>query len=445
VTTERGGVDGGVDGRVDGGDGGDGDGGVDGKVDVGVDDGVDGGDVAEDAGGTGPADATPAGPAERRIRGVDAARGVALLGMMSVHVLPLVGFAGLVHSVAAGRSAALFATLAGVGLALASGGATPRSGSELWRARRATLARGAVVAVVGLTLGGLPTPAAVILAYYAVLFAVAVLVLGWPARRLAIAAVVAGLGTPVLSHLLRLEYGRPPGQNLSWSSLSDPAGTLVTILLTGYYPVLTWTTYLFAGLAVGRLPLRRPGVAARVAAVGAAVAAAAALASWVAVRLAGGEASLAARVPPASTVGGRGDGLFDESFFGTTPVSSWWFLGVPAPHSGSIPDMLHTTGTSLAVLGLALLAARRWPRAVLPLAMLGSMTLTLYTLHVFTLGVGRSVFTDPDAIAWPLLLSHVVLAGAVAAAWRTQGLRGPFEELAATAARAAAGPRRTEG
>jgi hypothetical protein len=107
--------------------------------------------------------------------------------------------------------------------------------------------------------------------------------------------------------------------------------------------------------------------------------------------------------------------------------------------------MLHTTGTALAVIGVALLVARRWPRAVLPLAMLGSMTLTLYSLHVFTLGVGESIFPDPDAIAWPLLFSHVVLAGVVAAAWRTQGLRGPFEELAATAARAAAGPRRSEG
>jgi uncharacterized membrane protein YeiB len=406
-----------------------------GGVDVGRTD-----DVAGGADG-----ATTAAPAERRLRGVDAARGVALLGMMTVHVLPLVGFAGLVHSVAAGRSAALFATLAGVGLALASGGPTPPTGADLWRARRATLARGAVVAVIGLTLGGLPTPAAVILAYYAVLFAVAVFVLGWPARRLAIAAVVAGLGTPVLSHLLRQEYGRPPGSNLSWSSLADPGGTLVTLLLTGYYPVLTWTTYLFAGLAVGRLPLRRPDVAARVAAVGAAVAAAAALGSWVAVRLAGGEASLAARVSPDSSVWGRGEELFDESFYGTTPVTSWWFLGVPAPHSGSIPDLLHTTGVALAVLGLALLAARRWSRLVLPLALVGSMTLTLYTLHVVTLGVTRTAFADPDAIAWPLLLSHVVVAAVVAAVWRLQGLRGPFEELAATAARAAAGPRRPEG
>jgi uncharacterized membrane protein YeiB len=299
-----------------------------------------------------------------------------------------------------------------------------------------------VVGVVGFTLGGIPTPAAVILPYYAVLFVVAILVLGWPARWLAAAAVVAGLATPVASHLLRREYGRPPGQNLSWASLADPGGTAVTLLLTGYYPVLTWTTYLLAGLAVGRLPLRRPEVATRLVVAGAALAAVASLGSWVAVRLAGGEVALAGLVPASSSVSGRGAGLFDESFYGTTPVTSWWFLGVPAPHSGAVPDLAHTTGTALAVLGLALLAARRWPGALVPLAALGSMTLTLYTLHVVVLGVTERALADPAAVAWPLLVANVVIALVVALAWRLRGRRGPFEELAAQAAAAAAGPRR---
>ena len=365
--------------------------------------------------------------------------------MMAVHILPIAGVAGVVHAAAAGRSAALFATLAGVGLALASGGPTPPTGAALWRARRATAARAAVIGVIGLTLGGLPTPAAIILAYYAVLFLAAALVLGWPARRLAVAAVVAGLATPVLSHVLRLEYGRGPGPNLSWESLADPGGTAVTLLLTGYYPVLTWTTYLLAGLAVGRLPLRRPGVAARLATGGALLAAAAALASWVAVRLAGGEAALARLAPGASSVSGRGDKLFDESFYGTTPTTSWWFLGVPAPHSGSIPDLLHTTGTAIAVLGLALLVARRWPRAVIPLVALGSMTLTLYSLHVLLLAVGEDAFPDPDVVAWWMLAFNVFVALVVATLWRARGRRGPLEELAASAAEAAGGTVRHPG
>ena len=57
-----------------------------------------------------------------RVVGVDAARGLALLGMVSVHVLPATdgdGGESLAYAVASGRSAALFAVLAGVGLALA--------------------------------------------------------------------------------------------------------------------------------------------------------------------------------------------------------------------------------------------------------------------------------------------------------------------------------------
>ena len=66
-------------------------------------------------------------PSARRILGVDAARGVALIGMMSIHIAPAIGTDGstsTTYLIASGRSAALFALLAGVGLALASGGPT---------------------------------------------------------------------------------------------------------------------------------------------------------------------------------------------------------------------------------------------------------------------------------------------------------------------------------
>jgi uncharacterized membrane protein len=56
---------------------------------------------------------------------VDAARGVALAGMASVHILPVVARDGtetVAGAVAAGRASALFAVLAGVGIALSTGG-----------------------------------------------------------------------------------------------------------------------------------------------------------------------------------------------------------------------------------------------------------------------------------------------------------------------------------
>jgi uncharacterized membrane protein len=69
---------------------------------------------------------SPGRSAPARLHGIDAARGLALLGMMATHLLPTFEsnanltptWIGLIFS---GRAAALFAVLAGVGLALSTG------------------------------------------------------------------------------------------------------------------------------------------------------------------------------------------------------------------------------------------------------------------------------------------------------------------------------------
>ena len=122
-----------------------------------------------------PRKARDGGQVSSRLTGIDAARGAALLGMMSTHFMPTFGpspsweptFVGLVFS---GRSAALFAVLAGIGLALGTGKQEPRTGKELWSARGGVAMRALVIAVVGLILGGLDVNVAVILVHYAVLF-----------------------------------------------------------------------------------------------------------------------------------------------------------------------------------------------------------------------------------------------------------------------------------
>src|SRR3954467_3917073 len=98
----------------------------------------------------------------RRIRGVDAARGIALLGMMATHIFPLFdkglgqdqdavpNFVGLVFS---GRSPGRFAGRAGVGVALLTGGGRPHFGRGLL-ADRTGIAVGAVlIGAAGLLLG----------------------------------------------------------------------------------------------------------------------------------------------------------------------------------------------------------------------------------------------------------------------------------------------------
>src|SRR6476619_3359197 len=107
-----------------------------------------------------------------RLAGIDAARGLA---MLATHVLATFEpdpqltptWIGLAFS---GRAAALFAVLAGVGLALTTGKQQPLEGAELRAARRGIALRALVIGSVGVSLGGLEVNIAVILVHYALLF-----------------------------------------------------------------------------------------------------------------------------------------------------------------------------------------------------------------------------------------------------------------------------------
>ncbi|WP_309072183.1 heparan-alpha-glucosaminide N-acetyltransferase domain-containing protein, partial [Arthrobacter sp.] len=102
-----------------------------------------------------------------RLSGIDAARGIALFGMMSTHVFPLYlegsSEASWIGATFSGRSSALFALVAGIGLALLTGGNALHNRGVISRDRRGIAARAVVIAMVGLMLGGLETNIAVIL------------------------------------------------------------------------------------------------------------------------------------------------------------------------------------------------------------------------------------------------------------------------------------------
>jgi hypothetical protein len=367
------------------------------------------------------------------------ARSLALIGMMSVHIFPAVRPDGSLHPaylLAAGRSAALFATLAGVGLALTTGGQQPYAGRRLRAARGGVLARAGLLVVLGLLLGQLDSPPLVILAYYGLLFVVAAAFLGLSARPLFALAALAAVAAPVLSQWLRSGIDPTP--------ITEPGRhhLLVQLALTGTYPVLPWTTYAFLGLAVGRLDLRRTGTAVRLLLAGAVAAVAATVLSARLLSAAGGVGPLRASL--------AGDQFFGflradldtrwlrEGLFGTTPTDDWRWLLICTPHSSTPFDLLHTAGTSLAVLGACLLAVRLLPAAArgiyLPLAAAGSMTLTLYSLHVVALTRGSPLlFTRDPATLW---CSHVVVAIVLASVWRSTVGRGPLEWLAARLDRA---------
>ena len=369
----------------------------------------------------------------RRIVGVDAARGLALLGMMAAHLLgDGTTVLGLVdaHALVDGRSSATFAVLAGVGLALADGGRrAPRAEYRQMLAR--TAVRALVVLLIGLLLAGLGPPVAVILQYYALLF-----LLVSPVIRLR-PAVLLGLGGlwlvvgPLLSHLLRdaLHLTGPNAQVDPFVLLTDPVGGVVELLLTGYYPVLTWWAYLLVGAGVGRLALDRAATAVTLLLTGAGLVAMAGVLSELLLR-AGGAAGIAAA--PDLLTGRNPEG----PFYGTTPTSSWWWLALDESHSGTPLDLLGTTGSALLVLGVCLLLARAAGVGVvlLPLAAAGSMTLTLYTAHVVAVLAGA-----PPLSPVPSWQMHALLAVVLATLWRSAFGRGPLEAATAAVVDGAAG------
>lgn len=317
-----------------------------------------------------------------------------------------------------GRASALFAVLAGVGLALSTGGARrPSSERERLAAGAGIAVRAVLIALIGLLLADLEPLPLVILAYYGLLFLVAIPLLRLPAGVLGALAVVWCGVSPVLSQLLRDEVRYPTQVGLA--DLADPLQLVWTLAVTGVYPVLTWTTYLLAGLAVGRSDLRSPRVAAALLVGGAALSAAASGASALLLGPGGG----------AAVLGRSADG----EFYGTVPTGTWWWLALDAPHSGTPFDLARTTGSALAVLGLMLLLAR-WAGPLLWIpAAVGSAPLTLYALHVIltTAGVG------PDATRPYVFVGHVLLLTVAGVALRAMNARGPLEALVGAVSRAA--------
>ncbi len=369
-----------------------------------------------------------------RVVGLDVARCLALVGMIATHVLATVGEDGGVtwpHQVAGGRASALFAVLAGVSLALMSGRQVPVRGRARVAVSAGLATRALLIALVGLALGGLETNIAVILTYYGVLFLLGLPFLGLRAGPLFALSAAWLVAVPVLSHLLRPALPMRGVDSPSFASLAHPAQLLSELTFTGYYPAVVWVAYLLAGMAVGRLDLRRWSTAVGLAGAGAVLAAASVLASALLVdRPAASDALRRTFGPDVPTEAVRA--VLQEGLYGTTPTDSWWWLAVRAPHSGTPFDLAHTIGSALLVIGLCLALGRAVPRTASVVFGAGAMTLSLYTLHV--------VLRTPELLpeeggrTYAQHLAVVLLLGAL---YRLARRSGPLERLVALAAGAA--------
>jgi Predicted membrane protein len=323
--------------------------------------------------------------APRRLFGLDAARGVALLGMFVAHTVVVSG-----ELVVDGRSAILFATVAGVSLGLITGGATPPPRGTRSEARMTVLVRGCVLVLLGLALTTfLRPPIAVILDFYG--FAFLLLIGPLFARRLVLAAIAAvvAVAAPPLVGLAR--------DAAAFEDLAPPVQLFARWLTHGEYPMLVWIAYLLFGLILARSDLRTRLTAAAALVVGTV----AAILGY----------SAAALVP----------GL------------------TAAAHSDSSLEVLASGGVAVAIIGaLSLLdsatgegeRAAAVLRVVLsPVAAAGSMSLTLYVAHAVVLAVvrdalaGSGQWTMPDWVLPTLVVGALVFA----AVWRRLVGPGPLE------------------
>jgi hypothetical protein len=324
------------------------------------------------------------------------------------------------HWLASGRASALFAVLAGVSLALMSGGRRPVRGRERVATSAGLAVRALLIAALGLALGDLESGLAVILTYYGVLFLLGLPFLGLRARALFVTAAVWLVLAPVVAYLLAPELPPRAFASPTFDQLSDPGQLLSEITVTGYYPVLPWLAYLLVGMAVGRLDLRRRGTDVR-------------LALWGLGLAVGAQVLAELLTPPENAIDFHG---------GVPPEAGWDLLRVADPHSGTPLDLATTIGSALAVIGSCLVLARLLPRAgerALAIAFgAGTMTLSLYSLHVLL----HTPDWAPDDYGEAAFRSHVTVVLVVGAVFVALRLSGPFEWGVRQAAQATSGATR---
>lgn len=440
-----------------------------------------------------------AGPG--RIGGLDAARGLALVGMMAVHMAyttcGLTTLPGLLHQ-AGGRASILFAVIAGFSLGIMSGGRVPHRGETLVRTRLRILVRSALLLVAGALLALLGTPVAVILGYYAAWLALALPFLRWRPRDLFVLAGVAALfGQAVVLALpvLLTSMGLTP-----YPFMNDGNTAVTDFLLVGVYPGAVWMGFIFLGLGLSRLDWSRARNLWRLVAVGvvcgtvgygggwavsqsysatvpdtyhlvspadpaqcdaakmgflssttgmlprgypgypgskdtgSAMPAEPEPSAWNSSDPAGASSSTFPYTPGGSAssgdLGGPGGIVWDPTLkppgFWDRAASILPALATAAPHSGTPFEAVGSGGAAMVVFGLFQLISRRFRYALVPLAALGSMSLTVYSSHLVAIWLAR----DTDYTADNTFFLSVTAGFAVfAMAWFAVFARGPLEHI----------------
>jgi uncharacterized membrane protein len=336
----------------------------------------------------------------RRITGVDAARGLALIGMFVAHVAPAVSdqIGQLLLAIADERPRLLFALTAGIGLGLMTGGTRPAmEGRGTLRGQIAI--RAVILILLGmLVVATLQPLVLVILDEYGIAFLVLLPLLfipGWAAVALGATLLVV---TPAVAALAV----RDPAVI---DAMGGDAGILVDWFLTGAYPVIIWVPVMLIGLGLARLDVASSRVLRWYGLVGIATAA-------VCLPI--------VREMPESQV------------LGADPGADWM---IPVRASlmtvGNVGFCLGVVAIVVALTALARPGIRRVVTVALsPVTAMGAMPLTIYTAHLVVIAAFKREENDTITDdSWPLTVGLIV--GSMLFAWFWQRFVGrcPLEML----------------
>ncbi|MFG6504122.1 heparan-alpha-glucosaminide N-acetyltransferase domain-containing protein [Microbacterium sp. P05] len=340
-----------------------------------------------------------------RLGGIDLARGLAVVGMLAAHLLviePLVaGRPDTWLDIVNGRSSILFATLAGVSLAIVTGGRTPLRGGARVRASGRIAVRAGLLWIIGLLLISTGVPVYVILPAYAILFLLALPFVGLRARTLFFIAV----GLALVMPFVQVGLDDLP----IWSGV---LGEALSAAIGWAYPFPTWIAFVLTGMALGRLDLRSLSVQGILLCAGAAV-------TTVTYSIA--------------VISGSSAVAEQQGFF----AAVW----TARAHSTGLLEVIGSGAFAVTVIAACLLLCRtalRW--VVLPLRAVGSMPLTAYTAQLLVwavvsasvLGTTRALtpFRELEPFG-PITVGIIVGC----TAWALLVGRGPLEAAIDTAAR----------
>lgn len=192
---------------------------------------------------------------DQRIRGIDVARALAVIGMILVNFKMIFGqkgesWIGSFSSILDGKAAATFVVLAGVGLAFMTRSAIVSNNQEVWkRSNTKIFKRALLLFFIGLSY--IAIWPADILHFYGVYMLVTLAFIKVRPRYILLLALGIIFAYPVLMMLIDYDKGWDFG-TFEYDGFWSVDGFFRNLFYNGFHPVVPWSAFMLVGLWFGR-------------------------------------------------------------------------------------------------------------------------------------------------------------------------------------------------